>query len=667
MRSTPLSLGIALVLGGAVASPVGCSETPVPVVPTVPVPTVTAAPPAPPLDLTPVAEPADIFVVARLKNPGAMIASMGACGGVPQKLIDTATQSAFDTALAHAFHGVDGQQIAGVFAVDAPVDFVVSLDPGSQPRALFAFSVGLNSLDRAKSALEAAGPLVELTPGLWRVGATGSRDLTCVIGPAAGVAPARLICGQHDRDVSALGPYLARNLPVSAPPTPDLHAELRFTPIDARYGAKIRAFLGFLPTLARSQAAIGEPRYDQALGEAASALADEGAALVSDLDHVTVDLSVDHASCLTAKAALQFRGKTSWLAGTLADRVDKAGPPPAIFWRAPLDSDSASYGRAADSARYNGIFRTLRGLLEGKLDKEQIGSEADRKALGALLAFPFGKDTSVVIASGHVTAASKPLPAGAKPSEQQSVEELAGSYLGWSLLGFDEGPAALSKLLKDVVAVYGRKALTDPLRKALGHDGDALPTAKFVPAPASLGQGALDLELHFEIGSHDTGAVDAKKKKVRPGLVLHVLLMGDTQSSWLAIGFNRDELVRRLLTSRSAAPDAGTLAARPGLEPLRVGKALSSGFITLSVLTRSVAGMLNSPMLPAASNLGDLRNTLGNLPHKGETPIFLTSTATGDGPRGEVVVNMQKGSFEDVGAILVTASRLATNAGLLRP
>jgi hypothetical protein len=666
MRSTPLSLGITLVLGSALVSSLGCSETPAPVVPTASVSTVTPPPPAPAVDLTPVAEPADIFVTARLKNPGATLAGMSACGGVPQKLVDTAVQTAFDKALAHAFRGVDGQQIAGVLAVDAPVDFVVSLDPGSQPRALFAFSVGLSSVERAKSALEAAGPLVELTPGLWRVGPQGSRDLTCVIGPAAGIAPARLICGPHDRDVSALGPYLARNLPIATPPTQDLHAELRFTPIDARYGAKIRAFLGFLPTLARSQAAIGEPRYDHALGEAAGALADEGAALVSDLDHVTLDLSIDDTACLTAKTALQFRGKTSWLAGTLADRAATSGPPPAIFWRAPVDSDSASYGRAGDSARYGGIVRTLRGLLEGKLAKEQIGSEADRKALGALLALPLGKDTNVVIASGHLTAAPKPLPAVAKPSEQQIVERLAGSSLGWYLLGFDEGPAALTKLLKDAVAVYGRKALTDPLRQALGHDADALPTAKFVAAPASLGQGAMELELHFEIGSHDNGAADAKKK-AGAGVVLHVLLMGDAKSSWLAIGLNRDELVRRLLTSKSGAPDVGTLAARPGLEPLRAGKALSSGFVTLSAFTRSVAGVLNSPGLPAASGLADLRNTLGNLPHKGETPIFLTSTATSDGPRGELVVNMQKGSFEDLGAVLVTASRLAINAGLLRP
>ncbi len=470
----------------------------------------------------------------------------------------------------------------------------------------------------------------------------------------------------------ALAPYLARNVAVAAPPAHDIHAELSFLPVEARYGADLRKLLAFLPLGARSQA-IGEPHFDRALEEAAVGLADEGTALASDLDHVSFDLGVDGATCLTASGALQLRGKSSWLAGTIAEMSGKAGPPPAIFWRAPIDSDSASYGRAADAARYGGILRVLRGLIEGELAKEQIGSEADRKALAALITDPLGKDTSYVIASGHGHSAAKPAAGGAKLTEEQIVNELTASSLGWYLVGFDEGPAALSKLMKDVVAVYGRKGLTDPLRKALGHDGDALPVAKLVPAPAQLGKGALDRELRFDLPSRRHADADAKKKK-GAALVFHVLLMPDGKgATWMAIGTDRDELLRRLATSKSGAPDAGTLTARPGLEPLRDGKAVSSGFLTLSVLTRRVTSLLDNPLLPGGLGgsppVADLTNTLNNLPHKGDTPIFLTSTSisSGAGPRSDLTVNMQKGSFEDVGAILMTALRIATNAGLLRP
>ena len=160
----------------------------------------------------------------------------------------------------------------------------------------------------------------------------------------------------------------------------------RRAPLHAHRRALRRAasatILGLLPNLARLQASIGEPRFDDALEEAATALADEGAALVSDLDRVTLDLGVDGASCLTASAALQLRGKKSWLAGTIAERGDASGPPPAIFWRAPRRQRLSLVRSRRRPRALRRIFRTLRGLLEGKLAKEKIGSEADRKALG---------------------------------------------------------------------------------------------------------------------------------------------------------------------------------------------------------------------------------------------------------------------------------------------
>ena len=89
-----------------------------------------------------------------------------------------------------------------------------------------------------------------------------------------------------------------------------------------------------------------------------------------------------------------------------------------------------------------------------------------------------------------------------------------------------------------MVAVYGRKGLVDPLRRTLGRDAEALPTLKLVPAPAQLGKGSLDVEIHVDVpdrGKHDAGA----KKKKNPGVSVHVLLMGEAKSTWIAIGTNR--------------------------------------------------------------------------------------------------------------------------------
>ena len=661
MRSTPLTLASALVLG----SSLGCTETPAPVAPTQETPpSVVALQAIPAADLSPVAQPADIFMTARWKNPNATLSGLSSCAGIPGLTAETSARMLIDKALASAFRsGVDGRQIAELVALDAPVDLVVALDPAKRlpPQTLLAFSIGLTSLDRARSALKAGGELVELAPGLHRVGTPNAGDLTCVIGAAAGSAPARLICGKHDKDVAALGPYLARNVPLSEPPARDVHAELRFTTIDQRYGSDLRRGLGFLPNLARTQT-IGDPHYDRALEDVAAALADEGAALAGDLDRVTFDLGVDANSCLEARTSIQLRGKSSWLAGTMIESSSHAGPPPALFWRAPVDSDSASYGHATDASRYSGIVRALRGLVEGKLAKEKIGSDADRKALAGLITLPLGKDTNVVVASGHIPGASSPRAADAKLSEQQLSDDLVNGYLGWYLFGFDEGPDAITRLLKDIVSVYNRKALTDPLRKELGPT-PAFPGLKLGGAPRELGAGSLAIELQ--------GEIPAKHGATKPTVfTVHLLLMTDRKTTWLAVGPNRDTLVKHLQMVKAGAPDTGTLRSRSGLEPLRTGKAVSSGFLTLSIFTRGFGNALGNLSLGVSgkkgAQLADIVSTLNNLPHKGDTPIFMTTEVTpGAGPRSDVTLQVQKGSFEDLGVMLMTGLRIANNAGLM--
>jgi hypothetical protein len=233
------------------------------------------------------------------------------------------------------------------------------------------------------------------------------------------------------------------------------------------------------------------------------------------------------------------------------------------------------------------------------------------------------------------------------------------------MLGFDEGPEALTKLLKDVVAVYGRKGLIDPLRKELNRDAQALPAAKFVAAPRELGRGALDLELKFEI--------EAKRGEKALAFALHVLLMADGKSTWVAVGANRDDLVKHLQKAKSGAPAGGTLAARAGLEPLRSGKAVSSGFLTLSMFTRGLSAILGNPAMTSqipgrmGASMEEIGRTLNNLPNKGETPIFVVSEAKQEaGPRTEFTLQVQKGSFEDLGLVLMTGARLANKAGLIK-
>jgi hypothetical protein len=639
----------ALVLGASL----GCAETPPPAAPEpAPQPLVAA-----PVDVSPVPEPEDIVAVARWKNPNATLAGLSSCAAVPEAVTRANARLLVDRALAQAFRGgVDARPIAEIVAFDAPVDLVAALDTHSNlPNALMAFSIGLSSLEKAKDALQKAGELVEMAPGLFRVGATGQGELTCALGAAAGSAPARLICGKRDKDVTALGPYLARNLPVAEPPKSDVHAELRFQPVDARFGGVIRRFVGLLPNWVRNRT-DDDPRFADAMEIAAAAVADEGAALIGDLDRVSVELGVDGASCLRAKASVQLRGTRSWLAGAMTDQSARSGPPPAIFWRAPIDADSASYGLATDTARYSGIWKALRQIVEAKLASAQVGSEAERRALTALVESPFGKDTNVVVASGHTHGLNKPAP-GAKVSKEEAFDDVVRGYIGWTVLGVDEGSASAAKLLRDVASLLGKASVTDPLRKQL--KAGQVPSGKLVKAPRELGPGALDLELGFEV---------AQKDAQKPAsLAVHVLLMPDGQRTWIGVGANRADLVAHLLAARTGAPDSGTLAARPGLEPLRAGKSVGSGFLTLSMFTRGLEASLGNPALlrminpRLAGSKEDLARALQSMPNQGTTPIFVLSgaAAEGAGPRSEIALQMQRGSFEDLGVVLLHGLKIA--------
>lgn len=669
MRTSPLSLGIALGL----AIPLGCAETPGPVAPT-PTATVAVAQNPPPAagDLSPVAEPADIVGLLRWKNPGATLNGVTGCAGVPQQLGETNARLALSTGFGEAFEGVaDAKQLSQVMSLDAPFDVVVALDPAARKfQGMVAFSIGLTSLERGKAAIEAVSPLTETSPGVWSFGGNKRRDLHCVIASSAGSTPARLVCGGREQDLQALGPYLARTVPTLPAPRADIHAELRYKPIDARFGSDIRRLLGFLPTGAQAYT-INEPRFDRALVDAANALVEEGNALASDLDKVTLDVSVDPTNCVTASGALEMRGAASWLTGTLTERPDRSGPPPAIFLRAPKDADVAYYTRGTDPARYAGILRALRGLAEGAMAKNKIGSEADQKAVGDLIKMRLGKDTNTVFASGHIDAPQLKLAAGAEPTEQQIIDTVMNGYVGWHLIGFDEGPEAPSKVLKDLVALYGRKGLIDPLKKKMGHrDAAMLPTVKMVAAPPKLGRGALDAELKFEVPSKKKADSAKAKKDEKVTFSIHILLMADGKNTWLGVGANRDELVKRLLAAKSDAPASGQIATRAGLEPLRSGKAAGSGFASLSVLTKPLASAL---AMPALGNLGgplvgDAAAALKNMPHKGETPIFFDRQVKGgDAPRAELNFTMAKGSFEDLGSLVMAALRIATNAGLIKP
>jgi hypothetical protein len=601
--------------------------------------------------LAPAAEPADVVGIFRWKDPLATLTTAGTA--VPPMFVETAGRAAakalFEEALAST---VDTKRLAELVALDAPIDGLLTLNPNVKKRnVLAAFSIGLTSLDEAKKTVR-DGELVETMPSVWRV----AKGAPCVIAAAAGAAPARLVCGSHERDLAPLVPYMTRTLPVTAPPASDFHAELRLMPVDARYGDMLRQLLSQGPILARSELSIGEPLFDRALTEAATGLSTELNHVSGDLDKLIVDVTAA-SNGLSARGALTLRKQQSWFAKALVGRADRAGAPPPIFWRAPKDADYALYSRGVDPADYTEIERVLQTLAEGALTKAQVGSPADRRAIAALLKPPFSKDAASVTAGGRslppARAVNKPV------TEQQAMEAILRSSLGWTLIGIEERPSAVVKYVKDAVATYNRAGVAGSLKKALGSGAKNLPTLKTAAAPASLGAGAIAVELKI------ADLVPQKGTAVKAGqqsavVTIHLLVMPDGDRSWMAMGMDKDELVKHLLGAKAGAPEAGTLARRSGLDSLRTAKQMTGGFVTIAPIVKSLRSAYDElstvKTTPAPTELTELVTTLSVLPNRGETPILLGTTASAS--EAAASIEVPKPAIDDLMTVSMTLMKL---------
>lgn len=663
---------VPLIMAGLCAcepTPVAAPPQPKPVEVAPPVDPSASPSPAGP-DLSPVAEPADIVGIGRWRSPMTTASNLASCAGVAPVLVEVNARMGVDMFLRQFMRGGDTRKLAGLVSLEAPVDVVVVLDPDERPRPpRYALAVGLTSLDGAKVAIDPEGKLSELEPGVWRV--KSSRGASCAVAASAGQTPARLVCADREKTLSALAPYLARTMPGLDLGGPDLHVEARVAVLEKRYGASLRNTLRVLPDSFAIEYGIGDARFDRLLFESGTDVQEDASKLLSDIRRVTAEVRSERSgTCLRAAAEVDLASTTSWLAQTLTDRLDRSGPPPAIYWRQPKDSDIALYGRGVDAARFSSVITRLRGLLDAALAKEGIGAP-DRKKLTELIDLPYGKDTVSVFSHGAVNV--PPPPAGTKDANKKIVEAGFAGLVGWSMIGVGEGPAAPKKKLKALVDAYKSAGVQAHLKKEAGNDAKLLPAVKSVPAPASLGAGSEALEITLSNLPVPRSRGEKETERQKPptmSLKLHVILMPDGDTTWLAFGAAKDELVKRLAAAKASAPDKDQLASRTGLELLRNGRQMLGGFVSGAVFsqktTTAVLGIEAIDPGWMGSNALTLAQALNGMPNRGQTPIFITANGTaGAAPKLSLALELQQGTFEDARSLAVSAYGVFSRMGLL--
>jgi hypothetical protein len=594
-------LGIATGCGGAAPAP----AQPPPAPPPARSPLVIAAP-----DLAPVAEPAQLVALVRWKSPAASFASLRDWTGLPigtSDLLDLISLS----------------DLAGILSDDTSIDAVAALDPAASALAdwepLAAVSMGLKSLQEGRKLAETLGSVTEVGPGAYklRIGKNSRRHrdkATCLISAAAGQAPARLVCGQRDRDLDALAGYLTRTLPSTDLGQADVHVELRFPPLVQRYGTLMNEGLHVGAAMIPDRLGLGEPTFDRALQKAALGIVDELMAVSGDLDRLTIDAAI-HAKTADVTVHVRMRDRQSWTTGSLASMAKRSDVAPPLFWRLPAASTAAGFSFANDPQRVTEIARTLQELLDGYLSHEKVPA-ADRAAVTDLISPRYA------IGAPWVGAASG---------------------VDWALWGVAE-PAKSREWIQRAMATCQRPKLLALAGKIVAEQTDGEKKTGKAPAPlrctavvpsAVLPKGTLDYEITVSSPSREsaTKASGTKKKASRSRPTeqkVHLLVASSASETWMALGVDRAKIATALLAVIQQPADSATLAKRDGLDALRSGRLMSGGFITLEMFVR----MFERVEADMADSDADVRNgsgiaqILASTPHRGRTPLVFSSSIT---------------------------------------
>lgn len=632
-RWTPSSAALVLALsaaacGGAQPSKGAASPTAVTASST---PTATSDDP----DLTPKGAPEDLLLVARWKAPAATVDELLAWVNMPINW-----RMLMGQALPPEAKGLADEALA----LDAPFDLAMTLGAGAspEPKPKVVFSIGLRSAPAAAELARAMELDVEdLGRGMYAVGP--SDDLECIIAPAAGVAPARLVCGEDESHLDALLPYVTRGLPLESFGDQDLHVRLRAAPLRV-YGPLMQQGVELgLPVLL-GELSFDDPAFDRALADAVRGLTKELGATLEDLDAVTFDMDLDEAKDVANMTfAAQFGGTKSWVARGIVDAKARSHGAPKDYWALPHDVGAASYAGAAAPARYETIRATSAALVDALLNQAKMPASV-RKDVRYIVDNTATSSAVRLSVQGSVPATTEPKVEGVLG---EALANLDQSW-GWNAIGYvGEAPKGFTDYFDTWVRVYNDPALEKALKeKDPSFDRKVLPKVTS-RAVATLGAGAklyqIVLPLDSWTGESDAVTDGAKaKSKAKNERKIVLVVMPDGKNTWVAFSTNEKVLLENLAKLKKAPK---TLEGRAGLEALRSSTLFSGGFMTLRRLTESsLASILK--MDQAA-----LERLFAGMPNHGETPILSTMTYSNDkGPRLEITMTAPKAIVQDAAA-----------------
>ena len=614
-------------------------------------------------DLTPIAAPGPRVLHIRWANPRDTIITAAGFGTAPRGALDRVMTFATREFARNWFDGsVDTRALSETIDLSAPIDVVtVSVHgPNSrEPQPITVLSVGISSLQRARATSQ--GRARKLSPGVWRIGDEKTFGDACVLAASAGTTPARLVCGDNQREALTMARYMATTVALEPSASDDdINVDITLRPLLDQYGGDIKKAAADLRHQAASLAREF-PSLKARSQRIVDALADELLAVTADADVFSFRLDVDTQSGMHALAKVRYASKQSWTVNSLTDVPSSSAGAPDIFWSLPATSTAAGYGHSVDPARYDEVLSVLRDGIGDLLIKKKTGSPADRAALLKLLRLPVSKHVAVASASGHFAAGTS------SGTSTSSVRAVLGATLGWYVYGVDEGPGKLKSYLNEIVRTYNRPAFQKMAKKALRYDSKRMPQARVVAAPASLGRHRMAVELvvpnieDLQLGGRPKRHAGGSHKTTT--IKVYLLLSSDGKRTWLGSSLQRDPLAKLMAGLRRGS--AAGLGSRTDLQPLRTQPHVGASFTNMRGIADAVLPLTKLALEagPGPSSRAGQRilAAFGAMPHNGKTLIRSFVDIDAGSGTTTVEMNMPRQSLEDLGFLVSEAVAALSN------
>lgn len=652
-----------------------CGSPPPPEVPVAQPAKVAAPAETPPADNGPVAEPRNLVLVARWQKP---------VGGIDEVL------KAFGAtvSLEKLLHDEGGAE-AKVFDLDASVDGALILDPEStedDPKPLGAVSVPLKSFEETQALIEKGkdNRTTNLRPGLVRITEEKKSAVVCdLVAAAPGKAPAaRLVCGEHAKDLDVLRDWLVRGLPESEPAPKGFSAVLRAAPFKDRYMGRLRKEASKLEEQAKrtlTQQNVSDPE----LLAAPSIVLDESLRFVEDVDRLELRAGFDPAGPrAVAGGSLRFAGRSSWVTQVLTDANDHAGPAPEIFWRLPKDAYSATFARGADPRLFEGVRRVLHKAVTEALGRVPLPGP-DKAAIEAFIDGAPRAGGVWASSTGWIPVKAKPAGKGAPRDEIADAKSTITSAVGWHVWGVDAPATEYVAWAKQGLDLYNRgvklvKTFADsghktgPKAKAASKDEwiDMIPKITSTTSPAGWPKGTVAFDVTFPVNGEladllSTRKIGKKKeleekgplkdiarkeppkaKKPAGSMTVRLAIVPDGDRTFLGFSADLELLRKHMLATISGAPREGTLASREDLADLKQPGETWGGFLSFDQILSNLEETL---IRESPDKAADIKAVIASLPNKGRTPVLLVgSGATGAAPSLTAEFRFQQGTLADM-------------------